>query len=357
MQTAGFSLYGSLPEEISSRLGFEKTYRGRQIFEGLQKRGLDFASMTDLPAPLREKLNAEIPWFTTQVRDTLRDPDGTVKLRVALAGDAPCFIECVLLETDTGRKTACLSTQAGCAMGCAFCKTGTLGLRRNLDASEILEQFHHLSRACGPISNIVFMGMGEPLENLPALRQSLAVFTHPRGLALSLRRMTVSTCGVVPGILRLAEEGPAVGIAVSLVSADEEKRKSIMPAARKWDLAQLKAALLTHQEKTGRRLTIEIVLLKGINDGKEDIRKLRNYLDGLDVIVNLIPWNPVEGLDFKSPDENAVQLYYTELERAGIPAVRRYRRGRKIGGACGQLGGGWDKENLTTNLTNTTNKE
>ncbi|MDR3201293.1 MAG: 23S rRNA (adenine(2503)-C(2))-methyltransferase RlmN [Spirochaetales bacterium] len=339
------SLYGRLPEEITSYLALDKAYRGRQIFEGMHKRGEDFSGMTSLPAALREKLVREVPQFTTRAADTLKDPDGTVKLRVALADEGePCFIECVLLETETGRKTACLSTQAGCAMGCAFCKTGTLGLRRNLEAAEIIEQFHHLSRACGPISNIVFMGMGEPLENLAALRQSIAVFTHPHGLALSLRRMTVSTCGIVPGILSLAEEGPAVGIAVSLVSADEEKRRRLMPSAMRWGIDELKAALLAYQEKTGKRLTIEIVLLKGINDGKNDIRKLASWLRGLDVIVNLIPWNPVEGLGFKPPEEAAVQLYYTELENLRIPVVRRYRRGRKIGGACGQLGGGWVKE-------------
>jgi 23S rRNA (adenine2503-C2)-methyltransferase len=335
-----FSLYGSLPEEISSRIGLEKAFRGRQIFEGLHKRGLDIASMTDLPASLRDELAEEIPLFTTKVLQTLRDPDGTVKLLLAAGGgQAPARVECVLLQTDTGRKTACLSTQSGCAMGCAFCKTGTFGLDRNLDASEIVEQFHHLSRVCGLISNIVFMGMGEPLENLEALRKSIAVFTHPRGLALSPRRMTVSTCGIVPGILSLADEGPAVGMAVSLVSADEQKRKSLIPAARRWGLGELKSALLHHREKTGKRLTVEIVLLKGINDSVEDIRKLRCYLDGLDAIVNLIPWNPAPGLDFQEPSEAAVQLYYAELERAGIPAVRRYRRGRKIGGACGQLGG------------------
>ncbi|MDR1315544.1 MAG: 23S rRNA (adenine(2503)-C(2))-methyltransferase RlmN [Spirochaetales bacterium] len=338
------SLYASLPEEIAARLGLEKAYRGRQIFEGLHKRGLDFASMTDLPASLRDRLAAEIPQFTTKVVQTLRDPDGTVKLRIAAAEDEenPVFIECVLLETATGRKTACLSTQAGCAMGCAFCKTGTLGLLRNLEAAEIMEQFHHLARGCGAISNIVFMGMGEPLENLAALRKAIAVFTHPGGLALSPRRLTVSTCGVVPGILSLADEGPFVSIAVSLVSADEEKRKTLMPAAGKWGLEELKKALLYHQEKTGKRLTVEIVVLKGINDGREDIRKLRGYLDGLDAIVNLIPWNPAPGLNFQEAPEAAIQLYYTELEGAGIPAVRRYRRGRKIGGACGQLGGGWE---------------
>ncbi|MDR1626106.1 MAG: 23S rRNA (adenine(2503)-C(2))-methyltransferase RlmN [Spirochaetia bacterium] len=337
-----FSLYGCLPEEISSRIGLEKAYRGRQIFEGLHKRGLDPASMTDLPASLRGKIASEIPLFATEVAQTLQDPDGTVKLRLAAGGGGgAASIECVLLQTDTGRKTACLSTQAGCAMGCVFCKTGTLGLHRNLDAAEIVEQFHHLSRAWGPVNNIVFMGMGEPLENLEAVRKSISVFTHPRGLAISPRRMTVSTCGVVPGILSLADEGPALGMAVSLVSADEQKRKALMPVALRWGLEELKRALVYHREKTGKRLTVEIVLLKGINDGREDIRKLRHYLAGLDAIVNLIPWNPAPGLDFREPAEAAVQLYYEELQRVGIPAVRRYRRGRKIGGACGQLGGGW----------------
>jgi 23S rRNA (adenine2503-C2)-methyltransferase len=330
------SLYGCLPEEIAARLGLEKAWRGRQIFEGLHKRGLDFTAMTDLPALLRERLAGGGPQFATRVSDTLADPDGTLKLRVRLADGAA--IECVLLETETGRKTACLSTQAGCAMACAFCKTGKLGLRRNLEAAEIIEQFHHLLRGSGPIGNIVFMGMGEPLENLEELQRSIAVFTHPHGLAMSLRRMTVSTCGVAPAIARLADEGPAVGIAVSLVSADEEKRASLMPAARRWGLEELKNSLGYHQRKTGKRLTFEIVLLRGINDGKADVRKLIAYCRGLDVIVNLIPWNPVEGLDFREPSEEAVQLYYTQLEKAGVPAVRRYRRGRKIGGACGQLG-------------------
>ena len=292
--------------------------------------------MSELPETLKETL-ARTPQFATRITDTLSDPDGTAKLRIALPGGAA--IECVLLETETGRKTACLSTQAGCAMACAFCKTGTLGLGRNLDAAEIIEQFHHLSRSFGPIGNIVFMGMGEPLENLSALRKAIAIFTHPRGLSMSLRRMTVSTCGVVPGIRSLADEGPEVGIAVSLVSADDEKRKNLMPAARMWDLAELKKALAYHQKKTKNRLTIEIVLLRGINDDARDAQRLIAFARGLSVIVNIIPWNPVEGLPFQEPKEEAVQLYYDALQKAGIPAVRRFRRGLKIGGACGQLGG------------------
>lgn len=285
----------------------------------------------------RQSLHGELPeGIASRIGETLKDPDGTVKSRIDLADGAA--VESVLLEDRTGRKTACLSTQAGCAMGCAFCRTGMLGFRRNLDAAEIVEQYHHLNRSYGPVGNVVFIGMGEPLMNVQNLRRSIGVLTHPRGPALSLRRMTVSTCGVVPGIVDLADNGPPVGIAVSLVTADENVRKKLMPVANRWGLAELREAMAFHQGKTGKRLTLEIVLLNGLNDSIEDVHRLKDFVRGLDVIVNLIPWNSVRELDFREPGEAVVQMYYRELERAGIPAVRRYRRGRKIGGACGQLG-------------------
>ncbi len=330
------SLQGELPEGIAARLGLEKTYRGLQIFEGLHRLGKDFAGMTSLPEELRSRLQRDYSPFTTRPGTSLSDPDGTVKLRVDLADGAA--VECVLLTDQSGRRTACLSTQAGCAMGCAFCRTGLLGFHRNLDAAEIVEQYHHLDRAHGPIGNIVYMGMGEPLMNLENLRRSIEIFIHPRGMALSLRKMTVSTCGVAPGIVELADRGPPVGIAVSLITADEETRKKIMPVTRRWGLAELREAMAYHQKKTGKRLTLEIVLLKGLNDRPADVRRLLDFVRGLDVIVNLIPWNSVSELDFREPDEETVQMYRRELESARIPSTRRYRRGRKIGGACGQLG-------------------
>jgi len=272
----------------------------------------------------------------TNVLDAFLDPDGTVKLRVGLADGA--VVECVLLKDRGGRKTACLSSQAGCAQGCLFCGTGSLGLSRNLETREILEQYHHLDSAYGPVGNVVFMGMGEPLDNLQGLGESIAALTDPRGVALAPRHITVSTSGIVPAILELAEKGPSVGLAVSLVTADEEERRRLMPGTRRWSLAELKEALKRHQAKTRKRLTVEIVLLKGLNDDLRHAELLEGFLEGLDVVVNLIPWNPVPGLGFSPACEEAVQLYYGALTSAGIPAVRRHPRGASVCGACGQLG-------------------
>jgi 23S rRNA (adenine2503-C2)-methyltransferase len=330
------SLLGFLPEEIAALPSLDKPYRGRQIFEGLQKRGALLGSLTDVPEPLRVRLAGEFADSSSRVIRTLRDPDGTVKLQIELSDGSA--VECVMLVDQKDRKTACLSTQAGCGMGCKFCRTGMLGLKRNLETAEIVEQFHHLNGTHGPIGNIVFMGMGEPLLNVENLRRSIGIFVHPRGLALSLRRMTVSTCGIVPGIMDLADKGPAVGIAVSLVTADEKLRRKLMPVTNRWGLGELKKAMEYHQGKTGKRLTIEVVLIKDHNDKEEHVRKLKEFLRGLDVIVNLIPWNSIPEIDFAPPSEEAVQMYYRSLEGSGIPSTRRFRRGTKIGGACGQLG-------------------
>jgi 23S rRNA (adenine2503-C2)-methyltransferase len=330
------SLFGFFPEEISALPFLDKPYRGRQIFEGLQKRGTPLDAMTDIPESLRLRLAEEFENFSSRVLRTLNDPDGTIKLQIELADGTA--VECVLLVDQKDRKTACLSTQAGCGMGCKFCRTGMLGFKRDLEAAEIIEQFHHLNENHGPIGNIVFMGMGEPLLNVENLRKSIGILVHPRGPALSLRRMTVSTCGIVPGIIDLADKGPAVGIAVSLVTADEDLRKKLMPVTNRWGLAELKKAMEYHQEKTGKRLTVEVVLIKDRNDREEHIRKLKEFIRGLDVIVNLIPWNPIPELDFEPPAEESVQMYYRSLEKSGIPSTRRFRRGTKIGGACGQLG-------------------
>ena len=274
--------------------------------------------------------------FETRPLLTLQDPDGTVKLKLGLADGAS--VECVLLRDRGGRKTACLSSQVGCARGCLFCGTGRLGFKRNLTAREILEQYLHLAGACGPIGNVVFMGMGEPLDNLAALEESVGRFIDPKGFGLAPRHFTVSTSGVVPGIAGLAESLPALGLAVSLVTADEETRRRLMPGAGSQGLAELKEALRFHRAKTRKRLTVEIVLLKGLNDGSAHVRKLKDFLSGLDAIVNLIPWNPVPGIAFEPAGNEAVQLYYRELTAAGIPAVRRHARGASVLGACGQLG-------------------
>jgi 23S rRNA (adenine2503-C2)-methyltransferase len=233
-------------------------------------------------------------------------------------------------------------------MGCVFCKTGTLPFRRNLDSAEIVEQFLYLRGEAGeatpPISNIVIMGMGEPMLNLGELRRAVSVFTAPEGLGLSGRRITVSTSGIAAGIRDLADNGPRVRLALSLTTADAALRERLMPVTKTNPLPEVKAALLRYQKREGRRITLEMVLLGGINTRMEDAEALQGFTRGLDAVINLIPWNPVEGMHFegrplREPTPGEITAFTAELLRRGIKFTRRYRKGRTIGGACGQLGG------------------
>jgi 23S rRNA (adenine2503-C2)-methyltransferase len=309
--------------------------------------------MTDLSQDLQEELDARFTLYSGAVSSRLEDPDGTVKLRIALEDGAK--IEGVLLVDGRGRRTACLSTQAGCPMGCVFCKTGSLGFRRNLNAGEIVEQFLFIrsaaagtgeqhNRAPGPeIANIVIMGMGEPLLNLEELRRALGILTAPEGFGLSRRRITVSTGGIAAGILDLADRGPPVRLAVSLTTADEDLRKRLMPVTQTNPLPRLKEALSYYQRKTGRRITLELVLLGGINTRRRDLEALAGFVAGLEVVVNLIPWNPVEGMRFEGrpltqPTARETADFSAALARLGIGVTRRVKKGQGVSGACGQLG-------------------
>jgi 23S rRNA (adenine2503-C2)-methyltransferase len=291
--------------------------------------------MTDLPLSERERLTLLFPRiFTSEPSAELDDPDGSLKLRVRLADGAA--VECVLLEDIEGRKTACLSSQVGCPMGCSFCKTGTLGYLRDLSAGEIVEQFHFLSARRAGVSNVVFMGMGEPCANLSAVRKAIKILSGAIGI--SLRKITISTSGLVPGILDLAENGPSVRLAVSLTAADEELRNRLMPVNRSWGLAALKDAMLRYQETTGERVTLECVLMGGVNSSPDNARELLAWIGRLKVQVNVIPWNKVPGIPFREPSRSELEDYIAVLEAAGISASRRMGRGRGVMGACGQLG-------------------
>jgi 23S rRNA (adenine2503-C2)-methyltransferase len=243
-----------------------------------------------------------------------------------------------------------------------FCKTGT-GFSRNLSSAEIVEQFLQLGRAAGensveisvpescPVSNIVVMGMGEPLLNLPQLRRALEVITCKKGIGFSKRRITVSTCGIANGIEDLAANGPNVRLALSLTTADEELRLKLMPITKSQPLNKVKEALLGFQEKGGGRITLEAVLLGGVNTRVEDAKSIATFAKGLDAVINLIPWNPVKGLEFegkalKPPSTAEVETYMSELEKLGLNVTRRFRRGRGIMGACGQLGEKRESEDL-----------
>lgn len=330
-------LSGLLPHEIAAECGFDRLFRGTQVFKWIAGGARSFQDMTNLPAPERERLADRFPALLgTTVDGRFRDEDGTVKLRLRLPDGA--VVETVLLTDIEGRMTACISTQVGCPMGCAFCKTGTLGFLRNLEAFEIVEQYLHLSRMFGRPSNLVFMGMGEPLLNLAQVRGSVEILSHPEGIGLSLRKITISTCGLTEGIRDLADSGPHVRLAVSLTSAVEDIRSGLMPVNRTRGLAELRDALEYYQGKTGDRITLEAVLIGGVNDRPKDLQAIADWSRPLKVQVNLIPWNPVPDLPFREPSRRAVEDAVTLLESAGIPVTRRMRRGRGVLGACGQLG-------------------
>lgn len=330
------ALAALLPEEICSLFSLSPSFRGNQIFHWIGKGADSFDAMTNLSAELRASLAEKALLRSTRVSDVLKADDGTVKLQIETEDDLA--VETVLLTDKAGRKTACVSCQAGCAMGCAFCKTGTLGLARNLTAAEIVEQFLYLEKHAGTLDNIVFMGMGEPLLNLDALRKSIAVLTDKRGRNLSSRRITVSTVGIVSGIYDLADKGPAVRLALSLTTADEETRKELMPASLTNSLRDLRQAISYYIEKTGKRVTLEAVLLSGKNMSEKNADSLIAFAKDLDVHVNLIPWNPVEGLPFATPDARETAQFVSRLEKGGLNVTLRMHRGKSISGACGQLG-------------------
>ncbi|MDR0623189.1 MAG: 23S rRNA (adenine(2503)-C(2))-methyltransferase RlmN [Treponema sp.] len=325
-------------------------FRGRQIFRWIAGGASAFEHMTNLPRSLREELAGRFRVYSSAAAARFEDPDGTVKLQIRLRDGAR--IEAVLLSDggdgssrrgDGPRKTACLSTQAGCPAGCVFCKTGKLGFLRNLDSSEITEQFLFLRGLVPGISNIVIMGMGEPLLNLEELRRALSVLTDSRGLGLSPRRITLSSSGITAGIRDLADRGPGIRLALSLTTADGDLRQRLMPIGRANPLPELKEALRYYQRKGGGRITLEAVLLSGVNTRREDAAALIAFAKGLDAVVNLIPWNPIGGMEFEGkplmePSPKETGDFIRLLERGGLNVTRRFRRGRSIGGACGQLG-------------------
>ncbi len=327
-----------LPSEISEKLGLSQAFRGKQIFKWVSTGTNDFDSMTNLSIDLRNELKQKAVLRSTVIDQVLKDPDGTIKIVITLNDGHS--VETVLLTDKEGRKTACVSCQAGCAMRCAFCMTGTLGLARNLTAGEIVEQFLYMEHEAGKLDNIVFMGMGEPMQNLEAIRKTIQILCNKDGRALSSKRITLSTCGIVKGIYDLADNGPSIRLAVSLTTADEDLRKELMPVAaiKENSLEELRKAIDYYAQKSGRRVTLEAALLHQKNTTIQSAKNMVDFARGLDVNVNLIPWNPVPQLDFKEPDQEEVRTFTEYLENAGLNVTLRTRRGRKIGGACGQLG-------------------
>lgn len=329
-------LPGLLPDEITESLNLQQKFRGLQIFKWIGSGITSFDQMTNLSKDVRQMLSERAVLRSSKVTQTLKDPDGTIKLQITLSDGRA--VETVLLTDKEGRKTACVSCQAGCAMKCAFCQTGTLRLARNLTPAEIVEQFLFLEQECGHLDNIVFMGMGEPMMNLEGIRKAIAVLTDKRGRNLSGRRITLSTSGIIKGIYDLADNGPNIRLAVSLTTANEDLRTELMPVNKGNPLPELRKAIDYYAKKSGRRVTLEAALLAGKNTDKESAEKMISFAKGIDVNVNLIPWNPVATLPFTEPSNSEVHFFVNYLEKAGVNVTLRTKRGRKIGGACGQLG-------------------
>ncbi len=329
-------LTGLTPAEICEALNLTPAFRGKQIFRWIARGASSFEEMTNLDKNSRKALSEKAEIYSSKVSQTLKDPDGTIKLQITLHDGRA--IETVLLTDKEGRKTACVSCQAGCAMQCAFCQTGKLGLGRNLTAGEIVEEFLHLEKEAGTLDNIVFMGMGEPIQNLEAIRKAVSILADKDGRSLSTRRITLSTCGLIKGIYDLANNGPKMRLAVSLTTADEDLRAELMPVTKGNPLSELKKAIKYFIETTGKRVTLEAALLSGKNTSPESAKRLIDFASGMDVYINLIPWNEVPGLDFRTPDAEECRNFVKLLERAGLNVNLRVKRGSKIGGACGQLG-------------------
>lgn len=327
-----------LSDEITEKLNLSQNFRGKQIFKWIGSGAKNFDEMTNLSLDLRNQLKQKAVLRSSKISNILKDDDGTIKLQITLEdGNA---VETVLLTDKENRKTACVSCQAGCAMKCAFCMTGTLGLSRNLTAGEIVEQFLFLEEICGKLDNIVFMGMGEPMQNLGEIRKAIRILCNADGRGLSSKRITLSTCGIVKGIYDLAENGPHIRLAVSLTTANEDLRKELMPIAcsEENSLKNLRDAIDFYAKKSGKRVTLEAALLHQKNTDKESAENLIKFASNLDVNVNLIPWNSVKILPFEEPSKNEVHNFVKILEDAKINVTLRTKRGQKIGGACGQLG-------------------
>lgn len=303
----------------------------------LERRAVAFDDMTDLPAVLRERLKTEFTLWTAKVVRHSQAPDGTEKLLLELADQGR--IECVLLR-DGVRRSICISSQVGCAMGCVFCASGLEGVDRNLTTGEILEQMLLLQRLLPPeerLSHIVVMGMGEPLANLDNLLPALDIACHPKGLGISARRITISSVGLPPAIDRLAREETRYNLAVSLHAANDELRNRLVPVNRNIGLDAILAAADRYFEASGRRLTFEYVLLGGVNDRPEDALELVSLLRGRPALLNVIPYNPVAGLPYETPSATAQMRFREILEMGGLNVQFRERKGDAINAACGQL--------------------
>jgi 23S rRNA (adenine2503-C2)-methyltransferase len=317
----------------------DKPYRARQLFKWLYLiRQYDFSLMSDLPKQVRGALDEQYTAGPLTPEKSLLSSDGTRKFLFRLHDGHP--VETVMIP-DRGKQTVCVSTQAGCALSCHFCATGRMGLLRNLTVGEIVGQLVYLRDEFGSeaFSNVVFMGMGEPLQNFDTLVESIRIMTDSIGLKLAARKITVSTSGISPKIRRLADSGLKCGLALSLHAATQAKRLKLMPVAETFALDKLMEAVRYYTEKTKSRITIEYILFDDFNDGMEDVKALAHLVRGVPCKINILAYNPIRGSDYLRPSDDKVDWFGRQLYPR-VPAVTvRKSRGLDIDAACGQLAG------------------
>lgn len=315
----------------------QPAFRAKQLFIWLHRDGCrHFLDMTNLPAALRESLAAE--WVIDDVQVVQRlasQTDGTVKLLLALADGSQ--VETVLMHYQHGY-SVCVSSQVGCRMGCGFCASTGGGLVRGLSAGEMAAQVTAAAAEAGErIGHVVLMGIGEPLDNFDNVADFLAIVTHPAGLDIAGRNVSLSTCGLVPQIYQLANLDLSLTLSVSLHATTDKQRDKLMPVNKKWPLAQLMAACRDYRKTTGRRISFEYAMLRGVNDTDADADRLAALLAHTDAHVNLIPANTVEGTTFAASGPKRIEEFRKRLEKAGVQTTVRRRLGADIDAACGQL--------------------
>ena len=344
MQTA-HSLIGLDLAEMEAMLGvvsggLQPRFRARQIYDAVYRQrvaGVD--SITNLPKPLRERLQGEVALGLPTVDRVYDSTDGTRRYLLRLADGKT--VETVWMPSDSGRSTVCISTQVGCPVNCGFCLTALMGLERNLTAGEIAGQVLRVAADQGVVANsdrlnVVLMGQGEPLLNLPNVLKATRLLTDPQGVAISPRRITLSTSGIIPKIEELGQAEVRPKLAISLNASTEEQRRELMPITRKYHLKDLIAVCRAYPLRTWEKLTFEYVLLRGVNDTDADARRVVKLLANLDAKVNLIALNPGPGIPYRTPAPERVASFQAIVRRS-LPCFLRQPRGLDVYAACGQL--------------------
>ena len=314
----------------------QKPFRAKQVFSWLyQKEASSFDEMSNLSKELREQLKEHFTFDILKIVEKQESKDGTIKYLFEMLDGS--LIETVLMIHDYG-KSLCVTSQVGCNMKCSFCASGLLRKQRDLTPGEIVAQVMKVQLDTKQrISHVVVMGTGEPFDNYDNVMEFVRIINHPNGLAIGARHITISTCGLIPGIQRYSEEGIQTNLAISLHAPNDEIRNQLIPINRRYPLDDLRQAISDYIDKTNRRVTFEYILLKDVNDSLVDARQLAHYLRGLNAYVNLIPYNSVDEHGYQPSDQETIEKFKSELLRLHINVTLRKEHGRDIDGACGQL--------------------